>query len=142
MRSIWAGAISFGMVVIPVKLYAATEQRDVAFRQVHAEDGGRVQYRRFCSLDGQEVAYSDVAKGYELATGDVLFFCTDGLTDARSPDQAYFEGSLSDGLSTLAGKPPADIVSGMRRLVLDFCAGVLLDDLTMLILRVGEPPGP
>ena len=78
----------------------------------------------------------------ELATGDVLFFCTDGLTDARSPDQAYFEGSLSDGLSTLAGKPPADIVSGMRRLVLDFCAGVLLDDLTMLILRVGEPPGP
>lgn len=76
----------------------------------------------------------------ELATGDVLFFCTDGLTDARSPDQDYFEGSLADGLSTLAGKPPADIVSGMRRLVLDFCAGVLLDDLTMLVLRVGEPP--
>jgi serine phosphatase RsbU (regulator of sigma subunit)/PAS domain-containing protein len=77
----------------------------------------------------------------ELATGDALFFCTDGLTDARSPEQAYFEGSLADGLSTLAGKPPADIVSGMRRLVLDFCAGVLLDDLTMLVLRVGEPPG-
>jgi len=77
----------------------------------------------------------------ELATGDVLFFCTDGLTDARSPDQAYFEGSLADGLSTLAGKPPADIVSGLRRLVLDFCAGVLLDDVTMLVLRVGEPPG-
>ena len=46
MRSIWAGAISFGMVVIPVKLYAATEQRDVAFRQVHREDGGRIQFRR------------------------------------------------------------------------------------------------
>ena len=76
----------------------------------------------------------------ELATGDVLFFCTDGLTDARSPDQAYFEGSLADGLSTLAGKPPADIVSGLRRLVLDFCAGVLADDVTMLVLRVGEPP--
>ena len=77
----------------------------------------------------------------ELATGDVLFFCTDGLTDARSSDQAYFEGTLADSLSTLAGKPPAGIVSGMRRLVLDFCAGVLLDDLTMLVLRVGEPPG-
>ena len=77
----------------------------------------------------------------ELASGDVLFFCTDGLTDARSPDQAYFEGTLADGLSTLAGKPAADIVAGMRRLVLDFCAGVLLDDLTMLVLRVGEPPG-
>src|ERR1700744_2210064 len=76
MRSIWAGAISFGMVVIPVKLYAATEQRDVAFRQVHQEDGGRIQFRRFCSVDGEEVPYADVAKGYELANGDVV-----GLTD-------------------------------------------------------------
>jgi serine phosphatase RsbU (regulator of sigma subunit)/PAS domain-containing protein len=76
----------------------------------------------------------------DLAAGDVLFFCTDGLTDARSPQQAYFEGSLADGLATLAGKPPADIVAGMRKLVLDFCAGVLQDDLTMLVLRVGEPP--
>lgn len=81
MRSIWAGAISFGMVVIPVKLYAATEQRDVAFRQVHREDGGRVQFRRFCSLDGQEVPYSDVAKGYELATGDVVVLTDEDLRE-------------------------------------------------------------
>ena len=81
MRSIWAGAISFGMVVIPVKLYAATEQRDVAFRQVHREDGGRIQFRRFCSLDGEEVPYSDVAKGYELATGDVVVLTDDDLKD-------------------------------------------------------------
>jgi DNA end-binding protein Ku len=81
MRSIWAGAISFGMVVIPVKLYAATEQRDVAFRQVHREDGGRIQFRRFCSLDGSEVPYADVAKGYELATGDVVVLTDDDLKD-------------------------------------------------------------
>ena len=81
MRSIWAGTISFGMVVIPVKLYAATEQRDVAFRQVHREDGGRIQFRRFCSLDDQEVPYSDVAKGYELATGDVVVLTDDDLKD-------------------------------------------------------------
>ena len=81
MRSIWAGAISFGMVVIPVKLYAATEQRDVAFRQVHRVDGGRIQFRRVCSLDGQEVPYSDVAKGYELATGDVVVLTDDDLKD-------------------------------------------------------------
>src|ERR1700691_3594762 len=81
MRSIWAGAISFGMVVIPVKLYAATEQRDVAFRQVHREDGGRIQFRRVCSLDGQEVPYSDVAKGYELATGDVVVLTDEDLKD-------------------------------------------------------------
>ena len=81
MRSIWAGAISFGMVVIPVKLYAATEQRDVSFRQVHRGDGGRVQFRRFCSVDGQEVAYSDVAKGYELPTGDVVVLTDEDLAD-------------------------------------------------------------
>jgi DNA end-binding protein Ku len=81
MRSIWSGAISFGMVVIPVKLYAATEQRDVAFRQVHREDGGRIQYRRVCSLDGEEVSYSDVAKGYELPTGDVVVLTDEDLTD-------------------------------------------------------------
>jgi DNA end-binding protein Ku len=81
MRSIWAGAISFGMVVIPVKLYAATEQRDVAFRQVHRVDGGRIQFRRTCSLDGQEVPYSDVAKGYELATGDVVVLTDEDLQD-------------------------------------------------------------
>ena len=81
MRSIWAGAISFGMVVIPVKLYAATEQRDVAFRQVHREDGGRIQFRRVCSIDGQEVPYSDVAKGYELATGDVVVLTDEDLKD-------------------------------------------------------------
>jgi DNA end-binding protein Ku len=81
MRSIWAGAISFGMVVIPVKLYAATEQRDIAFRQVHREDGGRIQYRRVCSIDGEEVPYSDVAKGYELATGDVVVLTDEDLKD-------------------------------------------------------------
>jgi DNA end-binding protein Ku len=81
MRSIWAGAISFGLVVIPVKLYSATEQRDVSFRQVHREDGGRIQFRRFCSLDGQEVPFSDVAKGYELATGDVVVLTDDDLKE-------------------------------------------------------------
>jgi DNA end-binding protein Ku len=81
MRSIWAGAISFGMVVIPVKLYAATEQRDVAFRQVHRGDGGRIQFRRVCSLDGQEIPYSDVAKGYELPTGDVVVLTDEDLAD-------------------------------------------------------------
>jgi DNA end-binding protein Ku len=81
MRSIWSGAISFGMVVIPVKLYAATEQRDVAFRQVHREDGGRIQFRRVCSLDGQEVPYSDVAKGYELPTGDVVVLTDDDFKE-------------------------------------------------------------
>ena len=98
MRSIWAGAISFGMVVIPVKLYAATEQRDVAFRQVHREDGGRIQFRRVCSLDGKEVQYADVAKGYELATGDVVVLTDDDLQElplatAKRIDVLHFSPS-------------------------------------------------
>ena len=81
MRSIWAGAISFGLVVIPVKLYAATEQRDITFRQVHRADGGRIQFRRFCTLDGEEVAYADIAKGYELPTGDMVVLTDDDLAE-------------------------------------------------------------
>jgi DNA end-binding protein Ku len=81
MRSIWAGAISFGLVVIPVKLYAATEQRDITFRQVHRKDGARIQFRRFCTLEGVEVPYSDIAKGYELPTGDMVVLTDEDLAD-------------------------------------------------------------
>src|SRR5450631_1562356 len=81
MRSIWTGAISFGLVVIPVKLYAATEQRDITFRQVHRKDGARIQFRRFCTLDGEEVPYSDIAKGYELPTGDMVVLTDDDLAE-------------------------------------------------------------
>ena len=76
----------------------------------------------------------------ELADGDVLFFFTDGLADARSRHATYFEDSLGDCLAQLAGRRAADIVSDMRKAVLDFCDGVLADDLTMLVLRVGVPP--
>jgi DNA end-binding protein Ku len=72
MRSIWKGAISFGLVTIPVKLYSATEQRDVAFHQVHRKDGGRIRFKRVCTKDGEEVPYSDIAKGYELPGGEMV----------------------------------------------------------------------
>ncbi|HEY1918901.1 MAG TPA: Ku protein [Streptosporangiaceae bacterium] len=72
MRPIWKGTISFGLVAIPVSLYTATEAHDVSFRQVHASDGGRIRYRRVCELDGEEVPYSDIAKGYELPGGEMV----------------------------------------------------------------------
>ncbi len=75
-----------------------------------------------------------------LEPGDVLFFFTDGLTGARSPQQTYLEEILTDRLANLTGRPAAEIVSEMRRVVLEFSGGVLLDDLTMLALRVGLPP--
>jgi serine phosphatase RsbU (regulator of sigma subunit)/PAS domain-containing protein len=76
----------------------------------------------------------------ELDPGDVLFFFTDGLTGARSPQQSYLEETLTDVLAGLAGRHAADIVSEMRKVVMDFSGGVLRDDLTMLALRAGEPP--
>ncbi|MGR7026818.1 non-homologous end joining protein Ku [Geodermatophilus sp. URMC 62] len=81
MRSIWRGAVSFGLVSIGVKLYSATEDKDVRFHQVHAVDGGRVKYRRICSIDGEEVEYGDIAKGYELPDGQLVVLTDDDLAD-------------------------------------------------------------
>ncbi|MBW8767652.1 MAG: Ku protein [Geodermatophilales bacterium] len=72
MRSIWKGAVSFGLVSIAVRLYPATEDKDIRFHQVHVVDGGRVKYKRVCSIDGEEVEYSDIAKGYELPDGQLV----------------------------------------------------------------------
>ena len=71
-QSVWKGAISFGLVSIPVRLYSATEEKDISFRQVHREDGGRIRYKRICSVDGEEVPYGDIAKGYELPDGEMV----------------------------------------------------------------------
>jgi DNA end-binding protein Ku len=85
MRSMWKGAISFGLVMIPIKLYAATEQRDVSFRQVHAADGGRIRFQRVCSVCGQEVPYADVAKGYELPDGEMVVLTDDDFAELPLP---------------------------------------------------------
>jgi len=77
----------------------------------------------------------------ELSDGDALFYYTDGLADARSPQATYLEDSLTDCLAQLAGRRAADIVAEMRRVVLDFSENVLQDDLTMLVLRAGTAPG-
>lgn len=79
MRAIWKGAVSFGLVSVPVKLYAATESHDVAFRQVHAKDGGRIKYQRVCAIDGEEVEYADLAKGYETEDGEMVILTDDDL---------------------------------------------------------------
>src|SRR5947209_6904352 len=81
MRSIWKGAISFGLVSIPVKLYSATEERDVSFHQVHREDGGRIRYKRVCQTCGEEVQYSDIAKGFELPSGEVVVLTDEDFAD-------------------------------------------------------------
>lgn len=80
MRAIWKGAISFGLVSIAVKLYAATEDKDIRFHQVHVKDGGRVKYQRVCSLDGKAVDYDQLAKGYEVG-GEMVVLTDDDFAD-------------------------------------------------------------
>jgi DNA end-binding protein Ku len=81
MRAIWKGAVSFGLVSVPVKLYSATESKDISFRQVHAKDGGRIKYQRVCSIDGEEVAYADIAKGYETEDGEMVILDDSDMAD-------------------------------------------------------------
>jgi DNA end-binding protein Ku len=81
MRAIWKGAVSFGLVNVPVRLYSATESHDVQFRQVHREDGGRIRYQRICSIDGEQVSYDDIAKGYETEDGQMVVLTDEDLAD-------------------------------------------------------------
>jgi DNA end-binding protein Ku len=81
MRAIWKGAVSFGLVNVPIRLYSATENHDVQFRQVHREDGGRIKYQRVCSIDGELVSYDDIAKGYETEDGDMVVLTDEDFKD-------------------------------------------------------------
>jgi len=81
VRSIWKGAISFGLVTIPVKLYSATEQKDVSFHQVRRSDGSRIRYKRVAQSDGEEVPYGEIAKGYELANGETVVLTDEDFAD-------------------------------------------------------------
>ena len=65
-RTMWKGAISFGLVSIPIKMYPSTEEKSVKFNQLHDEDGGRIRYKRVCSIDGEEVPFEHIVKGYEI----------------------------------------------------------------------------
>jgi DNA end-binding protein Ku len=77
MRSIWNGTISFGLVSIAVKLYAATEEKHIRFHQLHASDGARIRYKRTCVGCGDEVDYDHIAKGYDLGGGDMVMLTDD-----------------------------------------------------------------
>jgi DNA end-binding protein Ku len=90
-QAIWKGTISFGLVTIPVKLYSATEEKDISFRQVHEEDGGRIRYRRVCEIDGEEVPYSDIGKGYEMPDGRMVILTSDDFAQLPLPTAKAIE---------------------------------------------------
>jgi DNA end-binding protein Ku len=79
MRAIWNGVVSFGLVSVAVRLYAATFSHNIAFHQVHEADGGRIRYRRVCEVCGNEIDYADIAKGYETEDGELVILDADEM---------------------------------------------------------------
>ncbi|MFE3137487.1 Ku protein [Streptomyces scopuliridis] len=91
MRSIWNGAISFGLVSIPIKLVNATESHSISFRQIHKADGGRIRYKKVCELDGEEVATPEIGKAYEDADGSMIPITDDDLAALPLPTAKTIE---------------------------------------------------
>jgi DNA end-binding protein Ku len=83
-RAIWSGALSFGLVNVPVKLYSATRSKDVRFNQLHAKDGARIRQKRVSSVDGEEVPLEEIVKGYEISP-DTYVTITPEELDAIAP---------------------------------------------------------
>lgn len=81
-RSMWNGTISIGPVHVPVQLFSAVQDRTVHFRQVHLPDAGKIEHRRFCSKEGEEVPYEEVAKGFELGDGEMVLLSGDEVKAA------------------------------------------------------------
>src|SRR5215207_6931894 len=81
-RSLWNGTISVGLINVPVKLYTAVESKTVHFREVHLEDEGKVQHRRFCSAEDKEVPYDQVVKGHEIGEEEYVVLTKDEIAAA------------------------------------------------------------
>ncbi|HVR32925.1 MAG TPA: Ku protein [Acidimicrobiia bacterium] len=86
MRSIWKGAVSFGLVTIPVAMYSATENRTPKFKQLRGSDHSAIRYKRVSEADGEEVDYADIVRGYEVDAGKYVVF-TDEELEAATPDR-------------------------------------------------------
>jgi len=131
----WKGAISFGLVTIPVSLGVAVRQKDVRFHQVHDEDGGRIRQKRVCEVDGKEVPYEHVAKGYELSKGKVVVISREELkaldpkadktigieafVDPAEVDPIYFESTyyvMPDARSGAGAKAYALFATALEKL--------------------------
>lgn len=84
MRAIWKGAVSFGLVNVPVRLMPATENHDLQFHQVRISDGSRIRYKKVAAADGEPVTNDEIAKGYETADGQLVVLTDDDLASLPS----------------------------------------------------------
>ena len=129
-RAIWSGSISFGMVSIPVKLYGATESKDISFHLLHAKDGTRLKQVRWCPADDQEVPWSETVRGYEYAKGEYVILTNEdfeklplpsrhiidlsAFVEASEIDPVYYERSYYLAPDERAEKPYALLMKAME----------------------------
>ena len=103
MRALWKGAITFGLVNVPIKLYPATEDHDISLHQVHDADGGRIRYQRRCEICGKVVEYANIDKAY--AEGKTTIVLTDedlkSLPEERSHEIEVVEFVPSDQIDEI-----------------------------------------
>ncbi len=95
MRSIWKGSIAFGLVNVPVKVYSATEDRDIKFHQVHAKDNGRIRYKRVCEVCRRGRRYRDIAKAYESDDGQTVIITDEDIASLPRGAQPRDRGCSS-----------------------------------------------
>jgi DNA end-binding protein Ku len=84
-RSIWNGAIAFGLVQVPIKVYSATESKTVHFHEVHLKDSSRIEHRRICPREDKEVPYEEVVKGFEVKQDEWVELTDDEVAAAAGP---------------------------------------------------------
>ncbi len=93
-KTIWKGAISFGLVTIPIRMYTATEEKSFKFNQLHEKDGGRIKLKRTCSVCGEEVTWDELTKGYEYEKDHYVVLSEDeiarGVSSTRTIDILKF----------------------------------------------------
>ena len=130
-RPIWSGSISFGLVNVPVKLFSATSPKEVRFNMLHDKDGGKIQLKRVCSLDGEEVAYEHVVKGFPLSKNRYVTVSKDELAafhpqatktieiedfvDLEQIDPIYYESTYYLVPDKGAVKPYQLLIEAMKR---------------------------
>jgi DNA end-binding protein Ku len=91
MRAIWSGVISFGMVALPVRLYAATEEHPVRLHEIHTADGSRVEHRRFCRAEGREIPFEEVGRGFAMPDGRMVALTDEDLAHLPLPTKRTIE---------------------------------------------------
>ena len=96
-RAMWSGAISFGLVNIPIKLFNAVSRKSVHFNQIDTRTGARIQYRKVSAADGEEVPSEQITKGYQLSSGDYVLVGDDELASLDPVSSRSIEIEQSAG---------------------------------------------